>query len=67
MDHLLFAVAVALLVLSFGIRMYGMVQLADKKLTEEERLSRYKKVLPYHYVMLLPAALIIIYLILTRA
>lgn len=66
MDDVLFVVALVLLVLGLGIKIYGMVQLANKNLSEAERMARYKKTLPISYILLLPTVVIVIYLLVTK-
>ena len=49
MKDVLFVIAVILLAVGLGIKLYGMAQLANKKLPEAERMARYKKTVPVSY------------------
>lgn len=66
MDDVLFVIAVVLLAVGLGIKLYGMAQLANKKLPEAERMARYKKTVPVSYLLLLPTIAIVIYLLVTK-
>ena len=62
MDTGLFVLAIVLMVAGLGVRFYGMAQLANKKLTDEERMERYKKIIPISYLLLIPTIVIVVYL-----
>lgn len=66
MKTALLIIAIVLLVVSLIVKGYGMVQLANKKLTPEERMARYKKTMLPTYMMLAPTILIVIYLLMTK-
>ncbi len=66
MNDVLFIVAAVLLAVGLGIKLYGMAQLANKKLPEAERMARYKKTVPVTYLLLVPTILIIVFLIATK-
>lgn len=66
MKDVLFVIAVILLAVGLGIKLYGMAQLANKKLLEAERMARYKKTVPVSYLLLLPTVAIVIYLLVTK-
>lgn len=63
---ILLIIAIALLAASLIIKGYGMLQLANKELAQEERMARYKKTMPVTYLMLAPVILIVLYLVLTK-
>lgn len=66
MDNILLVIAIVLLVCGLIVKGYGMAQLANKKLSEAERMARYKKTIPVSYAMLLPTILIVAYLVVTK-
>ena len=66
MNDVLFIIAIILLVVGLGIKIYGMAQLANKKLPEEERMRRYKKIAPISYILLLPTIIIVVVLIVIK-
>lgn len=66
MNDVLFIVAAVLLATGLGVKLYGMAQLANKKLPEEERMARYKKTVPLSYLLLVPTIGIIVFLIVTK-
>lgn len=63
MDTVLLIVAIILMIAGLGVRFYGMAQLANKKLSDEERMNRYKKIVPISYLLLLPTIAIVVYLL----
>ena len=66
MKTILLVLAVVLLAVGLVVKGYGMMQLANKKLSEEERMARYKKTMPLFYALLLPAIVIVAYLLVTK-
>lgn len=66
MEKTLLIIAAVLLVLSLIVKGYGMVQLANKKLPQEERMARYKKTMPLTYLLLTPTIIIVAYLLVTK-
>lgn len=65
-NTILLIVALVLLVASLVVKGYGMVQLANKNLPQEERMARYKKTMPLTYLMLAPVVVIVLYLVLNK-
>lgn len=63
---ILLIIAIVLLAASLIIKGYGMLQLVNKELAQEERMARYKKTMPVTYLMLAPVILIVLYLVLTK-
>lgn len=66
LNTILLIVAVVLLLASLLVKGYGMMQLANKKLPQEERMARYKKTMPLTYLMLAPVVIIVLYLVLNK-
>lgn len=62
----LLIIALILLVVSLGVKGYGMAQLANKKLSQEERMARYKKTMPLTYLLLAPVVIIVVYLVMNK-
>lgn len=48
-NTILLIVAIVLLAASLLVKGYGMMQLANKDLPQEERMARYKKTMPLTY------------------
>lgn len=65
-NTILLIVAIVLLAASLLVKGYGMMQLANKDLPQEERMSRYKKTMPLTYLMLAPVVIIVLYLVLNK-
>lgn len=66
MKMILLVIAIVLLLASLLIKAYGMMQLSNKDLPQEERMARYKKTMPVTYAMLAPVVIIVLYLVLTK-
>lgn len=66
MEKILLIIAAVLLVLSLIVKGYGMAQLANKNLPQEERMARYKKTMPFTYLLLIPTIIIVAYLLVTK-
>lgn len=66
LNTILLILAAVLLVASLLVKGYGMMQLANKNLPQEERVARYKKTMPLTYLMLLPVIVIVLYLVLNK-
>ncbi len=65
-NTILLIVAIVLLAASLLVKGYGMMQLANKDLPQEERMTRYKKTMPLTYLMLAPVVIIVLYLVLNK-
>ena len=65
-NTILLIVAIVLLAASLLVKGYGMMQLANKDLPQEERMERYKKTMPLTYLMLAPVVIIVLYLVLNK-
>lgn len=65
-NTILLIVAIVLLAASLLVKGYGMMQLANKDLPQEERMERYKKTMPPTYLMLAPVVIIVLYLVLNK-
>lgn len=65
-NTILLIVAIVLLAASLLVKGYGMMQLANKDLPQEERMARYKKTMPLTYFMLAPVVIIVLYLVLNK-
>lgn len=65
-NTILLIVAIVLLAASLLVKGYGMMQLANKDLPQEERMARYKKTMPLAYLMLAPVVIIVLYLVLNK-
>ena len=65
-NTILLIVAIVLLAASLLVKGYGMMQLANKDLPQEERMARYKKTMPLTYLMLVPVVIIVLYLVLNK-
>ena len=50
-NTILLIVAIVLLAASLLVKGYGMMQLANKDLPQEERMARYKKTMPLTYLL----------------
>ena len=66
MNQILLAAAIILLLLSLGVKGYGLFQLCQKDVAQEERLQRYRKTMPLTYLLLAPVVIIVIYLMLNK-
>ena len=65
-NTILLIVAIVLLAASLLVKGYGMMQLANKDLPQEERMACYKKTMPLTYLMLAPVVIIVLYLVLNK-
>lgn len=65
-NTILLIVAIVLLAASLLVKGYGMMQLANKDLPQEERMARYKNTMPLTYLMLAPVVIIVLYLVLNK-
>ena len=65
-NTILLIVAIVLLAASLLVKGYGMMQLANKDLPQEERMGRYRKTMPLTYLMLAPVVIIVLYLVLNK-
>lgn len=65
-NTILLIVAIVLLAASLLVKGYGMMQLANKDLPQEERMARYKKTMLLTYLMLAPVVIIVLYLVLNK-